>query len=126
MLILNVRHTYCIFRSINAVSSIWLHICTALRNGAFVGAVRQYHNRLVEQYHSTVPDEAHQHILTDFTKQSSSIRVLIATVGFGLEVDIPDIKRIIHWGASDGILQYWQEIGWAGRDGASSPFWQKL
>ncbi len=37
-------------------------------------------------------------------------------VAFGLGVDIPDIYFVVHWGSSDTVLQFWQEVGRADRD----------
>ena len=42
---------------------------------------------------------------------------MIATSAFGLGVDIPDIRRIIHWGLPSTKEEYVQETGRAGRDG---------
>ena len=39
---------------------------------------------------------------------------------FGMGVDCPDFRKIIHLGTQDYIEQYMQEVGWAGRDGAYS------
>ena len=34
-----------------------------------------------------------------------------------LGVNIPDVRFVVHWGACDSALQYWQEVGRAGRYG---------
>lgn len=36
-------------------------------------------------------------------------------MALGLGINIPDIDLVIHWGASTSILDYWQEVGRAGR-----------
>ena len=45
------------------------------------------------------------------------MRIVITTVAFGMRIQIPDIDLVIHWGPSDIILMYWQEVGRRARDG---------
>ena len=52
-----------------------------------------------------------------FRKSDSSCRCLISTVAFRLGMDIPDITYVLHWGPPTSHLQYWQEVGRAGREG---------
>ena len=59
-------------------------------------------------------------ILTSFTEPSGFIRVVVATIAFGLGLDAPNIRTIIHWGPSKDIEAYVQESGRCGRDGKHS------
>jgi ATP-dependent DNA helicase RecQ len=50
----------------------------------------------------------------------NNIRVMFATSAFGMGVNKPDIRGVVHVGVSDSIESYIQEAGRAGRDGKGS------
>ena len=75
--------------------------------------------RLVDMYSSCTDQMTKETIMNLFTKPSQ-LRIIIATIAFGMGVDCPDVHHIIHLGPSDDLESYIQEIGRAGRNGAIS------
>lgn len=72
--------------------------------------------RLVDMYMSCTDSSVKEKILTGLTQQST-LRIVIATMAFGMGIDSPNIRQVIHVGCSSDVEMYVQETGRAGRDG---------
>jgi ATP-dependent DNA helicase RecQ len=69
-------------------------------------------------YHGGISVEKRDIIHNKFIKDE--VKVLVATIAYGMGIDKADIRKIINYGAPQNIETYYQEIGRAGRDGIDS------
>lgn len=71
-----------------------------------------------KSYHAQQPletrSQTHQDFITD------RVRTVVATIAFGMGVDKPDVRAVVHWGVPKTVEAYYQQAGRAGRDGDQS------
>ena len=72
--------------------------------------------RLVDMFTSVTSSKQKETIIDLFTKPSQ-LRVVIATIAFGMGIDCPDVRQIVHIGKPEDVESYIQETGRTGRDG---------
>lgn len=73
-------------------------------------------NRIVEMFHSCTESCIKDEIIKSFSSESSPLRVVIATTAFGMGIDVPNIRTIIHFGCCQDTESYVQAVGRTGRD----------
>ena len=91
--------------------------------GIIYGDTRQRCEELAELLRSQGVSANHYHAGIENRAQvqdefmSSRTRVIVATVAFGMGIDKPDIRFIVHFAPPPSLEAYYQEAGRAGRDG---------
>ena len=67
-------------------------------------------------YHAGLTAAIRGRVLRAFLRDR--VGTIVATSAFGMGIDKPDVRRVIHWGPPRTLEAYYQEAGRAGRDGA--------
>ena len=99
-------------RNVKTVGQLYAHFIYALSEDS-----ENSLNCIVAMFHRSTVQANKEHILITFPKKDSTIRLLIATVAFGMGINIPDIRVVINYGSPSTIESFAQESGRAGRDG---------
>lgn len=73
-------------------------------------------------FHADLTSKEKQDIIRRF--KTNDVMVVFATSAFGMGIDIPDIRGVVHYLLPESIEQYYQQIGRVGRDG--KPAWASI
>jgi superfamily II DNA helicase RecQ len=72
----------------------------------------------VASYHAGLEAEMRRRVQDEF--MAGKLEVMVATIAFGMGIDKPDVRTVIHTALPGSVEGYYQEIGRAGRDGNPS------
>ena len=86
--------------------------CDALAQALWFSGIRS------AAYHAGLPREHRSQVLTQFLAED--LDVVVATSAFGMGIDAPRVRLVVHWGMPATPEAYYQEAGRCGRDGGQA------
>ena len=78
-----------------------------LGRDAWISEEHNVHTRIIQMFHSHAAESSQKRILSSFVQRNTLVRCVIAAVVFGLGVQVPDVRHVVHWGRAADILSYW-------------------
>lgn len=101
-------------RKRNDVEEVFDYLKSKLSN------FKTYKERPFAMFHANTEEDIKKHVINSFSLHDGTVRVLVATIAFGLGVDCKNVHTIIHYGPPACLDDYFQESGRCGRDGLQS------
>jgi len=103
---------------VNKVSGAGIVYCKSRKRTNEVMNLLQMHGISSTNYHAGLKQEERNQRQKDWIE--NNVRVIVCTNAFGMGIDKPDVRLVIHVDVPDCLENYYQEAGRAGRDGKKS------
>lgn len=104
-----------VLRKVNGSSLVY---CRSRKRAKEISELLRLQEISADYYHAGLSTEQRNKKQEDWIK--NKIRVIVCTNAFGMGIDKPDVRTVIHADVPDCLENYYQEAGRAGRDGKIS------
>ncbi len=92
--------------------------CYSRRQVEALNAILEAEGFSVKPYHAGLSDDDRHRNQENFIRDD--VQIIVATIAFGMGIDKPNVRFVIHYDLPKNIESYYQEIGRSGRDGLRS------
>lgn len=89
--------------------------CRSRKRTREISDLLKLHHISADHYHAGLPQEERNRKQEDWVQNKT--RVMVCTNAFGMGIDKPDVRTVVHADVPDCLENYYQEAGRAGRDG---------